>query len=37
MMDYNDFRPQDSLCDTTPEEFMPSKFKTGISSFELFT
>jgi putative transposase len=37
VMDYNEFRPHDSLCDKTPMEFMPRTFKTGISSFELST
>ena len=37
VMDYNEFRPHDSLCDNTPMEFMPRTFKTGISSFELST
>ena len=34
-MDYNEFRPHDSLGDKTPMEFMPRTFKTEISSFEL--
>ena len=37
VMDYNEFRPHDSLGDKTPMEFMPRTFKTGISSFELST
>jgi len=37
VMDYNEFRPHDSLGDKTPMEFMPRTFKTGISSFELPT
>ena len=37
VMDYNEFRPHDSLGDKTPMEFMPRTFKTGFSSFELST
>ena len=37
VIDYNEFRPHDSLGDNTPMEFMPRTFKTGISSFELST
>jgi putative transposase len=37
VMDYNEFRPHDSLGDKTPMDFMPRTFKTGISSFELST
>jgi putative transposase len=36
-MDYNEFRPHESLGDKTPMEFMPRTFKAGISSFELST
>jgi putative transposase len=36
-MDYNEFRPHDFRGDKTPMEFMPRTFKTGISSFQLFT
>ena len=37
VMDYNEFRPHDSLGDKAPMEFMPRIFKPGISSFELST
>jgi putative transposase len=37
VMDYNEFRPHESLVDKTPMEFMPRTFKTEIASFELST
>jgi putative transposase len=37
VIDYNEFRPHDSLGDKTPMEFMPRIFKTGISSSGLST
>jgi putative transposase len=37
VIDYNEFRPHDSLGDKTPMEFMPRIFKPGISSSDLST
>jgi len=37
VMDYNQFRPHDSLGDMTPMEFRSRAFKPGISSFGLST
>jgi putative transposase len=37
VVDYNEFRPHDSLGEMTPMEFKPRTFKTGISSFEMST
>ena len=37
VMDYNQFRPHDSLDDMTPMEFRSRAFKPGISSFGLST
>jgi putative transposase len=37
VMDYNQFRPHDSLGDMTPMEFRSRAFKPGISSFDLST
>jgi len=37
VMDYDEFRPLDSLGDKAAMEFMPRTFKTGISIFELST
>jgi len=36
-MDYNQFRPHDSLGDMTPMEFRSRAFKPRISSFDLPT
>ena len=37
LIDYNEFRPHDSLGDKTPMEFMPRIFKPRISSSNLST
>jgi putative transposase len=37
VVDYNEFRPHDSLGEMTPMEFKPRTFETGISSFEMST
>lgn len=37
IQDYNEFWPDESLCDVSPLEFMPRKFVKEIFSFELFS
>jgi putative transposase len=37
VIDYNEFRPHDSLGDKAPMEFMPRIFKPGISNSDLST
>jgi hypothetical protein len=37
VMDYNQFRPHDSLDDMNPMEFRSRAFKPGISNFGLST
>lgn len=37
LMDYNEYRPHESLGDVPPAAFRPRAFRQDVSSFELST